>query len=328
HGRDPAGSVFRDIPLPFGIASEALAVLDPANPRDEDHVGHKVEWENAIPTQRPGEGPSTRCDVLAKLHQGTHSHDALTNNTHEFFYHARCANGLSVHWQALSRLGVPGRVEGFCAGAGTREYDAGTPSPLNSVAGIGKRLLPDRLGCIDPRVIGQGQHWAIGELWIAGFGIEASLSGVTAADRASELRLGGAVYMAVGDPVRFIDLARPERIARMVDVCGAASMRDTPPCRGLAGATVPWDDVRAPFKGASRMTNLVDSFRQRNTTGITRWYTDPFGGRFSSEPFAGGPLIQYVGTTNGFLSEYYNASAVSRDYASAALGGTRVRAPN
>nr|MCU0619688.1 hypothetical protein [Gemmatimonadaceae bacterium]MCU0627703.1 hypothetical protein [Gemmatimonadaceae bacterium] len=33
HGRDPAGSVFRDIPLPFGIASEALAVLDPANPR-------------------------------------------------------------------------------------------------------------------------------------------------------------------------------------------------------------------------------------------------------------------------------------------------------
>jgi hypothetical protein len=327
HGRDPRGSVWKDIPLPFGYASEALAMVDPANPRDEDHVGHKVEWENALATGTPGNPPNTRCDVLTKLHQGTHSHDALANNTHELFYHVRCANGMELHWQALSRLGVPAEVEGFCAGAGTRVYRGGTPTPLNSQAGIGKRLLPDAEGCVTPRVVGEGQHWAIGELWIAGFGLEASLSGVTAADRASELRLGGAVYMAVRDPARFIDVARPDRIARMVEVCAAPRMRDTPPCAGLAGATVPWDDVRSPFKGASRQTNLVDSYRQRNTTGATRFYTDPLGARFSRDSFPGGVLVQWIGPTNGLMAEYYSGS-IARNYASVALGGVGVRAPN
>ena len=45
HGRDPRGSKLYDDAggLPFGLANEALAISDPANPRDEDHVGHKVE---------------------------------------------------------------------------------------------------------------------------------------------------------------------------------------------------------------------------------------------------------------------------------------------
>ena len=44
HGRDPSGSdLYADLDgLPFGYANEVRAIEDPANPRDEDHVGHKV----------------------------------------------------------------------------------------------------------------------------------------------------------------------------------------------------------------------------------------------------------------------------------------------
>ena len=59
------------------------ALEEPANPRDEDHVGHKVEWENDVVLALSGAGTTTAttvCDVLLKLHQGTHSKDAFTNN--------------------------------------------------------------------------------------------------------------------------------------------------------------------------------------------------------------------------------------------------------
>ncbi|PYP91516.1 MAG: hypothetical protein DMD34_15770, partial [Gemmatimonadetes bacterium] len=46
HGRDPRGSALYAAvgPIPFGYANEQLDVYDPANPRHEDHFGHKIEW--------------------------------------------------------------------------------------------------------------------------------------------------------------------------------------------------------------------------------------------------------------------------------------------
>jgi len=43
HGRDPRGSkLYAAVgPIPFGYANEQLDTWDPANPRHEDHVGHK-----------------------------------------------------------------------------------------------------------------------------------------------------------------------------------------------------------------------------------------------------------------------------------------------
>ena len=51
HGRDPRGSALYAAvgPIPFGYANEQLDVYDPANPRHEDHFGHKIEWENNVP---------------------------------------------------------------------------------------------------------------------------------------------------------------------------------------------------------------------------------------------------------------------------------------
>ena len=96
HGRDPQGSdLYGDTDgLPFGVANEMLAISDPANPRDEDHFGHKVEWENDIELEFRGAGSAiftVKCDVLTKFHQGTHSKDAFTNNVHELVYHIRAA---------------------------------------------------------------------------------------------------------------------------------------------------------------------------------------------------------------------------------------------
>ena len=91
-------------PIPFGYANEQLAAFDPANPRNEDHVGHKVEWENDIVMSAGGGQFQITCDVLTKLHQGTHSKDAFTNDLHELVYHLSCGDGTKFHvvWSPLS----------------------------------------------------------------------------------------------------------------------------------------------------------------------------------------------------------------------------------
>ncbi len=151
HGRDPRGSrLYRDVgPIPFGLANEALETWDPQNPRREDHVGHKIEWENDVEFVR-GDGVtgalfSVKCDVLVKLHQGTHSKDAFTNNLHEVAYHVRCTDGTEIHVTALTAIGDPG---GFNRSCDRQRVDVGPATPANSPDGGGIRLIPDRT-CVE-----------------------------------------------------------------------------------------------------------------------------------------------------------------------------------
>ena len=69
-GRDPHGShLYRLVgDMPLGVANEALETFDLANPRREDHVGHKIEWENDVP-MRVNAGVASAilqvtCDVM------------------------------------------------------------------------------------------------------------------------------------------------------------------------------------------------------------------------------------------------------------------------
>ena len=50
HGRDPHGSnLYAEVgDIPFGYANEQLDTYDPNGMRHEDHVGHKIEWENGV----------------------------------------------------------------------------------------------------------------------------------------------------------------------------------------------------------------------------------------------------------------------------------------
>ena len=155
HGRDPSGSDLHDDTegLPFGVANEMLAISDPANPRDEDHFGHKVEWANDIDLEFRGAGSAiftVKCDVLTKFHQGTHSKDAFTNNVHELIYHIRCDNGARMGITMLTAIGTPGEFVRSC----DRDVhvQAGTPTPANSPSGGGFRSIPDRF-CVEQHVL-------------------------------------------------------------------------------------------------------------------------------------------------------------------------------
>lgn len=158
HGRDPSGSRLAAMvgPIPFGYANEQLEVWDPLNPRHEDHVGHKVEWENGVAMRVNSDVASPlfdiRCDVLVKLHQGTHSKDAFTNNVHELVYHIACNDGTTMHVTMLTAIGKPGEFVRSCDGS-TR-ITAGAPTPLNSPHGGGQRLIPDRDCVLEHMLVG------------------------------------------------------------------------------------------------------------------------------------------------------------------------------
>jgi len=119
HGRDPSGSeLFYEVGhIPFGYANQHLQAGGFGAPRNEDHVGHKVEWENDL-VMDVGDGGSAvlqvQCDVLVKLHQGTHSPDAFTNNLHEVAYHIRCSDGTGFSATLLTPIGTPGELVVGC----------------------------------------------------------------------------------------------------------------------------------------------------------------------------------------------------------------------
>jgi len=81
----------------FGFAMEQQHAGS-SMPRHEDHFGHKVFVANNI---KLAIGTSTNsneiiydagitCDWLSKIHQGSYSADALTNNTHEYYLNMQC----------------------------------------------------------------------------------------------------------------------------------------------------------------------------------------------------------------------------------------------
>ena len=134
----------------FGYANEQLAAFDPANPRNEDHVGHKIEWENDVELTAGGGQFQIRCDVLTKLHQGTHSKDAFTNNLHELVYHLSCGDGTKFHVVLMTAIGKPGEFRRSCDHGVA--IQAGTATPANSPEGGGFRAIPDRF-CIEQEVL-------------------------------------------------------------------------------------------------------------------------------------------------------------------------------
>ena len=153
HGRDPRGSnLYRDVgDLPFGYANEQLDAANLGMQRHEDHVGHKVEWENDVRIRVSGNAGAAlevSCDVLAKLHQGTHSKDAFTNNLHEINYHIKCTDRTELHVTMLSAIGRPGEFVSSCGGT----IQAGTATPANSPTGGGHRRIPDA-NCILSRIL-------------------------------------------------------------------------------------------------------------------------------------------------------------------------------
>ena len=329
HGRDPHGSdLYADVDgLPFGYASEMRALADPANPRDEDHVGHKVEWENDVQLSLSGQGTTsatTVCDVLLKLHQGTHSKDAFTNNLHELIYHLRCEDGTEMHVTLLVAIGRPGEFERSCAP--TERVMVGPPTPANSPAALGARLIPDR-GCVERYLLvlpGERSDYAsaLHESWHLYNSVQEPDGHALAFFNP---------YFQVRLPSRFYDRDVAGSLGRPMDTCYEVTPSGEHaaggPCEESTGAgSVPgvaFDDPRSPFNGTSRIVD-INAVKISNPGGPTVWYTDALGGRASPTPFRGS-IRQIIASVDRYIGVDIGGPSIggTRDY-----GGLGVRAPN
>lgn len=298
HGRNPAGSKLwpwiRDLQggLPFGYANAALDDWHAARGitgamRHEDHVGHKVEWQNDVrlefstPLGRVPVSPPVSCDVLAKLHQGSHSADALSMNLHELSYFARCSDGTELATTVLSAIGDPGSFTRSCGRGVKVVVDPNPPAPV--VPGRGVRFIPDRT-CVERHVLvppGSFSQFSLGlyEDWIT----------------ANELRTPDGrrlaywdPHFAVFNPARYHDPRQPSGLGRTVTACwerlGDRRARGGP-CEAVPPG-LPWDHPGSPFNGAHREM-YVNQIWLTNRGGPRVWYTDPFGNGASRRPFPG-----------------------------------------
>lgn len=327
HGRDPHGSnLYRDVgDLAFGYANEQLDAANLGLQRHEDHVGHKVEWENDLRIRLGGNAGATlevTCDVLAKLHQGTHSKDAFTNNLHEINYHIKCTDRTEMHVTMLTAIGRPGEFVSPCGGT----IQAGTATPVNSPAGGGHRRIPDA-NCILSRIlVGPGQQSDFGvlhESW----------------ETHSEIKTPDGNRLAAFDP--YFQVFRPSRyfdpevtgvVGRPVSLCAMAigdRRARGSECNGLASmvsgsmVSVNYDNPLSGFNGVRRQMDVNNNVL-RNEGGPTVWYTDPFGKNARTTPFPGS-IRQVIAAVNNDYGVGINGPVIggNRNY-----GGAGVRAPN
>jgi hypothetical protein len=312
HGRDPSGSdLFPTVgPIPFGLANQHLLASGFAGERHEDHVGHKIEWENDVEMQIRGGGGAAldvRCDILVKLHQGTHSPDAFTNNLHELAYHIRCTDGTGFSVTLLTPIGDAGQLVVSCDRG--RKVAAGAPTPLSSPDGGGKRAIPDA-SCIREHVLrsdGSRPRFdrALRESWEIGGRIRAE-GGRTL------VRFNP--YFQVRDPSRFFDPALQKDLGRPVDLCTRPELAGRDRCEGVpADGSVTWDDPASPFKGTRRFVD-VNANRVKNADGPTTWYTDPLGHGGQPLPFPGSIRQWIADIDNSALDLHGPVLARNRDY--------------
>lgn len=330
HGRNPAGSDLYNTTgdIPFGLANEALDTWDPSGARHEDHFGHKIEWENNVSLQRSEGGNridiGVTCDFLTKIHQGTHSKDAFTNNLHELAYHVRCSDGTELHATIMVAFGTPGEFVRSCDKA--TAVSAGTATPLNSPPGNGVRFIPDR-SCIDQYILvppGQFSQFSQGlyEDWVSGnyFRTEAG----------TQLAYFDP-HFAVFAPSRYYDGGRTDLTGRSLAACYETGAGGTRAAGGACDAStsngqdldLTWDDPRSTLNGLTREVYFNQTVIN-NQGGPRVWYTDPFGGHASPAAFPGSvrQKLASIDNTRPWPLES-QAFGGTRNY-----GGNGVHAPN
>lgn len=320
HGMSPGGSALYGLTgaIPFGVANEALDSWAPGSPRHEDHVGHKIAWANAVAVVDTfGRATSISCDVLVKLHQGTHSKDAFTNNLHELIYVAKCSDEVFAYATFLTAIGDPGQFIKACVHDMDVVELVGPATPANSPNGNGKRRIPDA-DCVS-----KGQ---VDEEWNTS-------SQIRTAPAPRSLRGAQLAhfnpYFNVFLPSRAYDPSITGLVLRPMDACNAGAIAVVSAggraCRtATARGTIPgilWDDTRSPFNGADRRVAINRLVVPGSATMI--WYTDPFGLNGKTTPFPGSVRQVFRGTTSGLVASAYRMGKIAVE-----LAAPGVHAPN
>jgi hypothetical protein len=257
---------------------------------------------------------SIECDILVKLHQGTHSPDAFTNNLHEVAYHIRCSDGTGFSATVLTPIGAAGELVVGC----DREthIDAGTANPAISPDGGGQRAIPAAT-CVQDQVIAPADGRprfdnALHESWEISTSLRTTSGHTLAAFNP---------YFQVRDPSRFFDAGLPG-LARPIDLCYLAQVRGRDRCAALGTDSVGWNDPRSPFKGVRRVVDVNGNFVS-NEDGPNVWWTDALGRNGRPEPFPGAIRQWVASRDNDGLDLHGPTIGRNRNY-----DAPGVRAPN
>ncbi len=106
----------------------------------------RTTW-SSVRGRRARRSSPVKCDVLTKLHQGTHSKDAFTNNLHELVYHIQLQRRhRDAHHDADGDRHAR-RVRALLRPLSPRRPSAPL-TPANSPDGGGFRAIPDRT-CVE-----------------------------------------------------------------------------------------------------------------------------------------------------------------------------------
>lgn len=320
HGDDPASSdIFTWVTdfldaapakgrgIPFGYVSEALDTYAASHDnvtRHEDNVGHKiivaddVKLVTASPRGylRDSAGEVVQCDVMIKVHQGSHSGDALINNAHELLYAARCSDGTEIISSTLTRFGNANEFNRSC----NQQLVETAGSNLPDGTG-GSRLIPDRF-CVDRDVLVPTNQtssiWALYEVW----------------QSANDLTKPDGTTLASFDP--WFGIRNPARahaggvnstIFDLVDVTDLTDAADGGTAKGYpfdeitehehgTGTQLTKPDPDSPFDGAQRDFYLHTT-EVTNAGGPTTWFTTPYG-EDAVTTAAPGLVRQHVSSTD------------------------------
>lgn len=304
--------------VPFAYVNEQLDEYAAANglqyTRHEDHVGHKVDWENdlrftvdpAPNTQKVETG--VNCDYFVKVHQGVHSKDAFNNNLHEVLYAASCNDGQEIRLSTMQKFGKVGQFTRLCDPIGDRKTVINTGFDNTNAAypsGTGDRQLQDRDCTYNHFLVPTGKF--------SPNSYEAWPTDIALTKPGGQVLLSGInLLFDVLDPIRYFDPARQNRVAYFAELCYEVKPNGDRyrggQCSGIPSG-VQWDDPRSRFRGVHRGVYFKPGTIINNQGGSLYWFTDPFGGNATTST-AAGKIRQMVIQRNVDYAKQFNGNPV------------------
>ena len=320
HGDDPRGSeAFAIGGMPaFGYINEKYATLNPSAPRHEDHVGHKVFVANnwSMYNFYTNKNDVTPCDVVLKLHMGSHSPDALTNTAHEFFASGQCQGLQPFNYKYMALFGYPGSFKEPQADLCDQGVLSGIPpNPSNQPVGGTHRAIPTKdcfvRGTADLQASQIGKRKL--EYWLTG-------------------AFNGAYYFRVTNPARYFDQDSSTKIGRMVDLCYVPGhpLAKTLWCEEVLSnpGVISWDSLQSPFRGSISIETHFSSLEFPSMASTTV-YTDAWGKNPSTSINSNtGVVFQQLYPSNGFARKVDGQASLFAREDFSANGRNGVHAPN
>lgn len=270
--------------LPFGYTSEQLDAHihehGGMSMRHEDNPGHKVFLANNVKMLdgdrnwlRLADGAQLECDFLIKMHQGSWSPDATSNNAHESLFAAKCNDGTEIITTMLTRFGNANEMFGTCS-PNTPIPTVGSTLPPGDG---GKRIIPTH-DCVR----NNPTDWTLYEVW-------QSASAITTAE-GDQLAYFDP-WFGIRNPARMYQASTEttNAITRPLDL---AWLETNPASDYLwtgLGAQERFDytDPRSPFNGAKRDFYLGELQLAPTGTATGIVYSDPYGGAARATPVTG-----------------------------------------